>query len=95
MARVTSRRWTTEHLALLQTLVDNGVSPARASVVLKRPLLAVQSKARELGRPFADSRKTRAARLAREASERQALEHSSALTASRPSIPSPGRPAGD
>jgi hypothetical protein len=95
MARVTSRSWTAEQIELLRTLVNSGVSPARASVVLKRPLLAVQSKARELGRPFADSRKIRAARLAREASERQALEHSSSLTASRPSIASVGRPAGD
>jgi hypothetical protein len=95
MARVTSRSWTAEQIALLRTLVDKGTSPARASVVLKRPLLAVQSKARELGRPFADSRKIRAARLAREANERQALERSSSLPASRPSIPSAGRPSGD
>lgn len=94
MARVTSRSWTAEQIALLRTLVDNGVSPARASVVLKRPLLAVQSKARELGRPFADSRKIRAARLAREVSERQALERPT-LKASRPSISTADNPAGD
>lgn len=94
MTRMTSRSWTAEQIALLRTLVDNGTSPARASVVLKRPLLAVQSKARELGRPFADSRKIRAARLAREASVRQALERSS-LTVSRTSIAPVGRPAED
>lgn len=92
MARVTSRSWTAEQISLLRSLVDSGISPARASVVLKRPLLAVQSKARELGRPFADSRKIRAARLAREASERQALEGPSL---SRPLASSAGHPAED
>jgi len=36
-------------ITLLCALVDRGVSPARASVVLKRPRLAVQNKAIELG----------------------------------------------
>ena len=38
----------------------------RASVVLKRPKLAVQTKARQLGRPFRDVRDVKADRLARE-----------------------------
>ena len=77
MPRFTSRSWTAEQIKLLCTLVDSGASTARASVVLKRPMLAVQSKARELGRPFPDSRQIRALRLAREALERKAIERSS------------------
>jgi hypothetical protein len=75
MPRVTCRSWTAEQIELLCALVDRGVSPARASVVLKRPRLAVQTKAREVGRPFTDSRQIRANRLAREASERKAIDH--------------------
>jgi hypothetical protein len=74
MTRVMCRRWTTEQLELLRTLVESGASAARASVVLKRPKLAVQNKARQLGRPFPDVRGVKAARLAREAFERQAIE---------------------
>jgi hypothetical protein len=74
MPRVTSRSWTVEQITLLWALVDRGVSPARASVVLKRPRLAVQSKAREIGKPFADSRAIRMARLAKEAEERRTIE---------------------
>ncbi len=76
MPRVTCRSWTAEQIELLCVLVDSGVSPARASVALKRPRLAVQNKARQLGRPFSDSRRVRAMRLAREASEREAIEQS-------------------
>jgi hypothetical protein len=68
------RRWTAEQIAILCALVERGVSPARASVVLSRPRLAVQTKARALGKPFADSRLLRASRLAREASARKAIE---------------------
>ena len=50
MNRVTCRRWTTEQIELLRALVESGASAARASVVLKRPKLAVQNKARQLGR---------------------------------------------
>jgi hypothetical protein len=74
MPRITSRSWTAEQITLLCALVDRGVSPARASVVLKRPRLAVQNKARELGRPFADSRQVRAMRLTKEADARRAIE---------------------
>jgi hypothetical protein len=68
------RRWTAEQTAILCALVERGVSPARASVVLSRPRLAVQSKARALGKPFTDSRLVKASRLAREASEQKAVE---------------------
>lgn len=74
MPRVTSRSWTIDQIALLCTLVERGVSPARASVVLKRPRLAVQSKAREIGKPFASSRTLRTARLAKEADARRTIE---------------------
>jgi hypothetical protein len=68
MDRVTGRIWTLDQIELLQALVNKGVSPARASVVLKRPKQAVQNKAREIGTPFPDSRLVKAARQARELS---------------------------
>jgi len=74
MNRVTCRKWTTEQIELLRALVESGASAARASVVLKRPKLAVQNKARQLGRPFPDVRNVKAARLAREALEREMIE---------------------
>ena len=74
MPRVTSRSWTIDQITLLCALVERGVSPARASVVLKRPRLAVQSKARAIGKPFIDSRAIRMARLAKEAEERRTIQ---------------------
>src|SRR4030081_1617992 len=74
MTRITSRSWTPEQIQLLLSLIDRGVSPARASVVLKRPKLAVQNKARQLGKPFPDVRDVRAARLAREISEIESIK---------------------
>jgi hypothetical protein len=76
MPRITCRSWTAEQIKLLCALVERGISPARASVVLKRPRLAVQNKARELGKPFAGSRKVRAMRLTKEADARKAIERS-------------------
>jgi hypothetical protein len=81
MPRVTNRSWTPEQITVLLALVDKGVSPLRASVVLKRPKLAVQNKARQLGRPFADVREVKAARLAREAVELEAIGRSNRGTA--------------
>jgi hypothetical protein len=43
MTRVTNGIWTPEQLEILRVLLKNGVSPARASVVLKRPRLAVSN----------------------------------------------------
>ena len=74
MTRVMCRRWTDDQIELLRRLVESGASAARASVVLKRPKLAVQNKARQLGRPFPDVRGVKAARLAREAFERESIE---------------------
>ena len=76
MRRVTGQIWTPEQIDLLRALVNKGVTPGRASVVLKRTRQAVQNKARELGSPFADTRAVKAARLAREFSERQAASGS-------------------
>jgi hypothetical protein len=76
MARVSRHPWTAEEIDLLYSLIRGGASPARASVVLKRPMLAVRSKARALGRPFPDSRQVRATRLIREASELKVIEQS-------------------
>ena len=80
MPRITCRSWTAEQINLLYALVDRGLSPARASVVLKRPRLAVQNKARELGRPFPGSVKMRAIRLKREAEARKATDRSAQST---------------
>jgi hypothetical protein len=80
MSRVTRRSWTTEQIELLVSLIQKGISPARASVALRRPKLAVQNKARELGRPFPDVRDVKAARLAREAAELEAIKHREAAT---------------
>jgi hypothetical protein len=66
MPRVTNGIWTPEQLEILRVLLKKGASPWRASVVLKRPRLAVQDKARQLGTPFPDVRQVRAARLAKE-----------------------------
>jgi len=74
MTRITSRSWTPEQIQLLLSLIDRVVSAVRASVVLKRPKLAVQNKARQLGRPFADVRDVKTARLVREAVERELIE---------------------
>lgn len=62
MPRLTSRSWTQEQVDLLLGLVEKRVSPMRASVVLRRPKLAVQNKARQLGKPFPGVRRTKAAR---------------------------------
>jgi len=74
MTRITRRSWTQDQIGLLLALIDKGVSPVRASVALRRPKLAVQNKARQLGKPFPDVREVKAARLAREARELKMIE---------------------
>jgi hypothetical protein len=74
MVRVSRRSWTPEHIELLLALVQKGVSPARASVVLKRRQVAVQNKARQLGCSFPDVREVRAARRARELEQVESLK---------------------
>src|SRR3954454_6973265 len=73
MIPVRRKSWTATQIDLLLALVEKGVSPARASVVLRRPRLAVQTKARQLGKPFPPMRQAKAARLAREASQLEAI----------------------
>lgn len=73
MARNTKGSWTPEQIAFLVTLVEQGASATRACVVLRRPKLAVQNKARQLGKPFQDVREVKAARLEREVSELNAI----------------------
>jgi hypothetical protein len=80
MPRITRRTWTPDQIELLRLLLDKGVSAARASVVLKRPKLAVQDKARQLGTPFPDVREVRAARLAKEVFARKSAEQREALS---------------
>src|SRR3978361_882583 len=73
MERVTRKSWTPDQINLLLSLIEKGVSRARASVALRRPKLAVQNKARQLGRPFQDVRNVKAARLQREAAALRTL----------------------
>jgi hypothetical protein len=47
--RITRYSWTVEQLKLLCELVESGASSARASVVLKRPRLAVQEQGKTIG----------------------------------------------
>jgi len=44
--------WSDEECQRLVQLADAGVSVARASVILRRNMKAVQTQARKLGRPF-------------------------------------------
>jgi len=74
MTRVTSRSWTQDQINLLFSLIEKGASPARASAALRRPKLAIQNKARQLGRPFEDVRNVKAARLEREAAALRTLD---------------------
>jgi hypothetical protein len=74
MTRVTTRSWTPGQISLLLSLVEKGASSARVSAALGRPKLAVQNKARQLGRPFQDVRAVKAARLAREVEALEAIE---------------------
>jgi hypothetical protein len=79
MVRVSRRGWTPAQIELLLALVQKGVSPARASVILKRRQVAVQTKARQLGKSFPDIRDVRAAPLARELEEVRAIKRDGGL----------------
>jgi hypothetical protein len=93
MTRVTRRSWTQDQIDLLFALIEKGVSPMRASVALGRPKLAVQNKARQLGKPFPDVREVKAARLAREMREREAIERRDRqrISLAAPEVSSHGR----
>jgi hypothetical protein len=51
MRRV-NKLWTDAQMEHLKALVAAGVSPLRASVILRRTQMSVQSKARQVGSPF-------------------------------------------
>ncbi len=55
-----SKAWTSEDIAWLEKLSDEGATLMRASAALRRPSSAVQKKARELGKPLPGVRKVRA-----------------------------------
>jgi hypothetical protein len=67
--RRTRLSWTSEQIQVLLWLIGKGASAVRASVILKRPKLAVKNKARQLGSPFPDVRVVKKARLIRETLE--------------------------
>lgn len=55
-----TRPWTTEDIAKLEKLADEGATLMRASAALRRPSSTAQKKARELGKPLPGVRKVRA-----------------------------------
>jgi hypothetical protein len=52
MVRISSRKWTAAQTAHLMVLIDEGSSAASIAVSLKRPIVAIRAKARNLGKPF-------------------------------------------
>jgi len=57
--RLITKTWTPEDIARLISLADSGATVLRAAAALGRPATAVQSKARELGKPLVGVRKSR------------------------------------
>jgi hypothetical protein len=52
MVRIASRQWTAAQIEHLTELIDAGWTAASAAVMLKRSAIAVQAKARNLGKTF-------------------------------------------
>ena len=52
MVRIGSRIWSPIQIERLILLLDSGVSAAVVAVELKRSVIVVRAKARNLGRPF-------------------------------------------
>jgi hypothetical protein len=52
MVRIGSRKWSAAQVELLTVLIDAGTSAPRAAVVLKRSVVVVRAKARNLGKCF-------------------------------------------
>jgi hypothetical protein len=52
MVRIDSRKWSVAQIAHLTALIDAGTSAANAAVILKRSIVVVRAKARNLGKPF-------------------------------------------
>lgn len=64
MKHITNRTWCDADLLSLKEMVARDVSAARASVALRRPIVAIKSKAKLLGCPFPDDRALRRRRRA-------------------------------
>lgn len=62
-----TRSWTPEELSKLQQFLDRGATALRAASALKRSIIAVQNRARELGHPFTSKRDAKKQQIAREA----------------------------
>jgi hypothetical protein len=59
--------WTPVQVARLGALIDAGASAVRSSAAMKRSIISVQTKARQIGKPFPSVRAVKRARLAKEA----------------------------
>jgi hypothetical protein len=66
MRHVTNRTWMPDDLLRLQKMVEQGASPVRAAVALRRTTNAVKLQAKKLGCPFPDVRFLKRERRARE-----------------------------
>jgi mRNA degradation ribonuclease J1/J2 len=62
----TSRSWIAQDLERLRQMADAGVSAQRASVILRRSIVAVKAQAKRLGAPFPDDRLLKRERRSRE-----------------------------
>lgn len=56
MMHVTNRTWTAQDIERLKQMVETGVSAQRASVVVRRSIVAVKGQAKKCGFPFPDER---------------------------------------
>jgi hypothetical protein len=65
--------WSAEEIQHLADLVE-GASPVRAAAALGRRMISIQNMARKIGKPFADVRKVKRERLAREDGQRSTIE---------------------
>jgi hypothetical protein len=52
MVRIASRQWTAAQTEHLTELIDAGWTAASAAVMLKRSIIVIQAKARNLGKTF-------------------------------------------
>ena len=52
MVRIASRQWTAAQTEHLTELIDAGWSAASAAVILKRSVVVIRAKARNLGKTF-------------------------------------------
>jgi hypothetical protein len=52
MVRISSRKWTAAQAEKLAELIDAGTSAASAALLLKRSVIVVREKARNLGKSF-------------------------------------------